>query len=280
MAIAWVQGKGANSGAATPTTLAVTLTSAVASGNTVCGSVCYGTTTTLTSVTDDKGNTYNLETGVSDTTNGQRTTGFSLSNITNGPKTITATMTSGVGATSLVADEFSGCGTGSTDQRDSSAHGAQWQTSPGTGANGVSSGPFTTVTNGDLLYGATSNDTGDDTGTLTAGTTTNATFALTSTSSGTSSGTCAMIKSVWASQSTAGASTAATLTQSVNVARVTVLIAVKPFVAGAAVGPVKLSGVPMGRMSRNYVMLNAAAPITVVVPPPAGGSTLPFMGVG
>ena len=222
-----VQGNGANIGATGATSFGVTLTATVTSGDTIVGAVSYESSATLTSVTDDKGNTYNLETAVTDTGNGQTTTGFSLSNITNAPQTLTAAFNKNTFSISIVGDEFSGIATASSDQRDSTAHGGQAQSSPGTATNGVTSGSFTTATNGDLLYAVTANDTGDDTGTLAAGTTTSATYALTGTSSGTSSNNCAMIKSAWGTQSTAGASTAGTFTQSVNAARVTFLIAVK-----------------------------------------------------
>jgi hypothetical protein len=230
--VSFVQGKGANGGAASAGTIAVTLTAAVTSGNAICGMVGHDSAATLTSVTDDKSNTYNLETSVVDTTNSERVTAFSLGNITNGPSTITANISSSVGARSLIADEFSGI-LAASNPRDSTAHGGLWNSSPGTGANGVTSGTFTTATNGDLLYGATANDSGDDTGTLTAGTTSGS-FALTGTSSLTSSNACSMLKSEWCAQTTAGAGTAATFTQSVNVSRVTFLVALK----AAAASPV------------------------------------------
>ncbi len=109
------------------------------------------------------------------------------------------------------------------------------QATPGTGANGVSSGPFTTVVNGDLLYGVTVNTgVGDDVGAppLVAGTT-SAAMALTGSTSGISGNTCAMIKSEWGVQTTAGASTVATFTQNSAAARITFLIALKA-AAGAA----------------------------------------------
>lgn len=233
MAIARVQGLGSNNGSfnGTNTTITVTLGAAVASGNTICGGFVGSGPATLTvvSLTDDKGNSYNVETQVG---NGSsiNAAAFSRTNITNGPTVWTLVVAGAVGMT-LIVDEFSGTSTTSTDERDGSAHGGQNQASPGTGTNGVTSGSFTTSTNGDLLYGSTTNDTSLGNATLTAGTTTNASYTAATTSPFTAFSNLQM-NSEWAEQSAASASTAATWTQSQNDARQTFLIAIKP-AAGA-----------------------------------------------
>jgi hypothetical protein len=230
MAINWVQGKGAFS--TTPVaTLSATFSAAVASGDTVCGLVSFGhaASSALTSVTDNKSNTYNLETLTFDSTNDQDVIAFSLSNITNGPTVITANFTNAEGGQSIIIDEFSGCATAASDERDLPAAAGNFQNTPGTGTNAVTSPSRTTVTNGDLLYGATSNNAGDDT-TLTAGTG----FTLTGTSSGVSGNTAAMLKSEWMVQTTAGA-VAATFTNSPSADRVTFLIPIKAGATAAAV---------------------------------------------
>src|SRR5262245_6885655 len=137
--------------------VAVTL-SAVGSGNAVCGAVTWdNTAVTLTSVTDNQSNTYNVETTIIDTTDNQKSAAFSRTNITNGPTTITANFSGSVGFHGIIADEFSGGSNSSTDERDGSAHGGQFQSSPGTGTDGITSGNFTTSVDGDLIYSVSLN---------------------------------------------------------------------------------------------------------------------------
>lgn len=131
-------------------TITLTFGSAISSGSTVCGGGQFASSTTLTSVTDDKSNTYNVETNI--TASGQTAFAFSLGNITNGPTTITITLGASSGFNSAVADEYSGA-LAASDPRD--VHGGQTQNTPGTGADAYTSGNFTTTTNGDLLYGFT-----------------------------------------------------------------------------------------------------------------------------
>lgn len=149
MTISHVQGTHAGADGS-GSTIVLTFTNPVGTGNTVCGGFSFNSTT-LTSVTDDKGNTYNTETLI--TSAGASCYAFSLGNITNGPKIITITLAanSGFGNTS-VADEYSGTAALS-DPRD--VHGGQAQSSVGTTTDAVSSGSFTTTANGDLIYGVT-----------------------------------------------------------------------------------------------------------------------------
>lgn len=226
--MAWgrVQGNQAASGNVNATTIAVTI-SAVGSGNDVCGIVSWDLagSVALNSVTDDKGNAYNREIAIDDTTNNQRSCAFSRTNITNVPVTITANFASSIGFRGIIVDEFSGGSTASTDERDGTAHGGQFQNAPGTGTDAITSGTFTTATNGCLLYGAC----------MGGGTVTNASNG-TSFSTGTS-----MVSSDYSMQSeyrtqvTAGSGTAATLTQAVASQRVTFLIALKPSGVGASI---------------------------------------------
>jgi hypothetical protein len=226
MAFVRVQGASANSGSASASTVAVTI-SAVASGNAVLGVVSWVGAGTLTSVTDDKGNTYNKETSVLDTTDALNSAAFSRTNITNAPTVITANFSAGVTFRQILVDEFSGGSTASTDERDGAAHGGQFQANPGTAANGITSGTFTTATNGDLIWGACV----DGAGTLALATN------GTSFSTGTQfNATDYASQTEFRTQATAGAGTAATFTQAADVPRTTFMVAIKP-AAGAGSRP-------------------------------------------
>ena len=236
MAIARVQGAGNHTtGVTTPATVSATLGAAVTSGNTVVGMVSFdvSTSTTLTSVTDDKGNTYSLETAITDA-GVQRVVAFSRSNITNGPTVVTANFGAPNGGVAIIVDEFSGCSTAGTDQRDGTAHGGQIQAAPGTGANAVSSGSFTTATGGDLVWSGTgSTDTADQAmGSVGTG------FTTTGTSSGGSGGFDPQIFSEWLVQSSAG-SIVGTWTASAGSAHYgTFMIAIKAAGGGGPAAPI------------------------------------------
>lgn len=227
------------------TTGIVTLGAAVGNGNTLVGGFGGNTSAaamTIISVTDDKGNSYNTESVVGATTVAFMSA-FSLSNITNGPSIITIVVTS-TGSTPVslgcVIDEFSGTATASTDERD--VHGGQDQASPGTGTNGVTSGPFTTTVNGDLLYNATMNHNFFGNATLTPGTTTNASYSAGVTSAF-SAFSNLQLNSAWAVQSADGSGTAATWTQSQNDVRDTFLISIKAASGAGATSRSTLLGV-------------------------------------
>src|SRR5262245_31260713 len=107
--MAWSRVQGGNFyNSAGSTTAAVTI-SAVGSGNAVLGCVTWEHAggIGLNSVTDNQGNTYNLESEIIDTGNSQRSRAFSLTNIANGPTTITANFSGSTGYRGVVADEFS-----------------------------------------------------------------------------------------------------------------------------------------------------------------------------
>jgi hypothetical protein len=224
-----VQGGVHNNGASSSTTCAVTV-SAVGSGHTICGLVSWDNTTNpgaTVSVSDDKGNTYNVETISTDTTNNQKTTAFSLTNITNAPTVFTATLSAANAFCSILVEEFSGVSRASSDERDGAAHGGQFQNSPGTGTDGITSGTFTTNTNGDLLWGCCTDNVLSP--------------ALASNGTGFSTGTQDSVdytkQSEFKTQPTAGSGTAATFTQAVNDQRIAYLIALKADGAVAAANP-------------------------------------------
>jgi hypothetical protein len=228
-------GLAGSGGVGASNTVVVTLGGAVGSGNAVCGGAAWdnSNSATVLHITDDKGNTYNLETEVVDTTNGEASIAFSLTNITNGPTVITLTLAASITATfmHICADEFSGGSTASSDERDGTAHGGQFLNTPGTGTDAATSGTFTTNVNGDLLYGYC----------MQAASVTPATHG-TNFSDGTSSVTDFSTQSEYRTQATAGSGTAATFTLNVNVQSVVYLIAIKPFSgsSGIAVWPYKV----------------------------------------
>lgn len=148
---------GSNGSTASATSIAVTLPSLVQSGSTVVGFVtCTATSASLPTitVTDDKGNTYAQKSTVYDSVGGQRSVSFILGNITNTPRTLTATFGSATTFVAIFADEYSGVAAQS-DPTD--AFTAQLVSSPGTSADGISSGNITTTQASEIVWGATLN---------------------------------------------------------------------------------------------------------------------------
>jgi hypothetical protein len=212
-----VQGvAGSNSGSTPVSSASVTL-SAVGSGGSICGVVDWGggngtLSASLTSVTDDKGNNYHLEpTPLLNVTDDQYYIGFSLTNITNAPTVLTANFSDSDGFRGIAAEEFSGGSTASTDERD--VHTGQYQSSPGTGTDAITSGSVTTTVDGDLLWGAVGFPVGNS---LSPGT------GFTSGFTGNGG-----INSEYRVQTTAGAGTAATFTTAFNCETSTFLITLK-----------------------------------------------------
>src|SRR5882724_440699 len=109
MAFTRVQGGAFTDSGTSSTTIPITI-SAVGSGNAICGVVTWDdiNAAVLNSVTDDKGNTYNLETSLLDTVNNQKASAFSRTNITNAPTVITANFSTSIDARKISVDEFSG----------------------------------------------------------------------------------------------------------------------------------------------------------------------------
>lgn len=154
MAFVHVQGNAA--GAAGPAaSIGVTLGAAVGSGNLVVGWCSWGsaTLTVLTSVTDDKGNTYTISAKQADAANTQSVGFFFLGNITNGPTVFTANFSPNQNFLQIGVDEYSGV-LAAADPSDSHAISAAVQTGS-VAADFLSSGNFTTAVNGDLIWGAT-----------------------------------------------------------------------------------------------------------------------------
>lgn len=152
MAAAFVQSKSsAILGTTTASTIPVTLGATVTSGNLVCGGVAWddgGGTVSLSSVTDDKGNSYTVQRTTTDATNGQRGATFFKDNITNGPVTITANLSSSTGSRAISIHEVSGLQATPLDVET-----GQVNASPGTGTDGATSGAVTTTADGDYIFG-------------------------------------------------------------------------------------------------------------------------------
>ena len=139
----------------TAATIAVSFPSVVTSGNTVAGFVTWGSdiATNLSTVTDDKGNTYTIVRKTNSTGgHNQSIASFYLQNIINSPQTLTATFSPAMAWRGIAVHEISGlCTTATTpscatplDQETGQA-----QTTPGTGTDLVTSGPVTTTKSGD-----------------------------------------------------------------------------------------------------------------------------------
>jgi len=151
--MAWsiVQSNDHENGAASSATCAVTLPAPITSGNMVV--VFLGLATAaddLTSVTDDQGNVYNATVFIESGSGGYGWHGIWLSNITNGPTTITATTASAHAFTSILAIEIAPP-VGAIISLDTSA--TNTQSVPGTGTDAITSGNVTT-TAADLLIAA------------------------------------------------------------------------------------------------------------------------------
>ena len=109
---------------------------------------------TLTSVTDDKGNTYTLLDHVTYGTNpdpSRNLVTFYKFNITNGPSTLTGNFSDFPFYNQLVWAEYAGFGAGTIV-----GHGGQSQLQPGTTANAITSGSVTSV-NGPVVVGIGAN---------------------------------------------------------------------------------------------------------------------------
>ena len=145
----FIQGNIHQNGSGTSTTCAVTLAATVGSGNALCVSVSYTTAVIDSiSVTDDKGNSYTSVISALNSGSGYAMHLFVAVNLTNAPQTITATDNSGPRQfLTIMVDEFSGA-----SSLDGSA--CQAQSQAGTGTDAITSGPYTTTHNGDIIWGA------------------------------------------------------------------------------------------------------------------------------
>jgi hypothetical protein len=262
-------------GAITPSTggtsgssIAVTLGAAIGAGNAACGMITWGgngglNAGILSSVTDDKGNTYNPEAVLYHPIDDQYYCAYSRTNITGGPTTITANFSVSDAFRGISAEEFDSISTASSDERD--VHGGQYQASPGTGTDATTSGPFTTTVNGDLLWGGV--------GTPSGGETEGTGFTL-----GVANGAGPAMFTEYRVQATAASGTAATWTSSVGGESATFLIALKP--AGAA-APANLdvpAAQPILRRppARGAAIVMPESIVSVLAAPPP--SAPPFIG--
>ncbi|MGZ4849799.1 MAG: beta strand repeat-containing protein, partial [Candidatus Bathyarchaeia archaeon] len=148
----------ATNGAISATTIAAT-GSVVGTGGCIAGAVSWGSNTiALSSVIDDKGNSYTISDNFADASTSQCMATFVRGNITNGPSTLTATFGSSATFVQLSWNEYSGV-VALTDPRD--GHTGQIQTSvTSTSADAITSGNITTTSNGDLIFAATMDDSG------------------------------------------------------------------------------------------------------------------------
>ncbi len=155
MPIAHLQGNGA--ALTTVQTIPVTLGATVGQGNTVMGFLLMRSLTiaNLTSITDDKNNTYTIVDQLASGSLNATLFSFYLPNITNRPITISGNLS--VAHSCVIAvDEYSGIRLAPVVL---DGHTMQDQTAPGTGADGCTSGNLTTATNGALIYGGCANAT-------------------------------------------------------------------------------------------------------------------------
>lgn len=211
-------------------TIANVATTGIGTGNAICGAVSWDDSggATIVSVTDNAGspNTYTLESVIRDSGNSESVVVFSLGNVQGNPTIITATFAGTASARTILWDEYSGISQ-VADPRD--GHGGQFQATPGTTANAITSGNISTAIDGDLIYGVTVNTGPTGTATISAGTS----FALRTTDT---TASCAQTNSEDRVQASHSATTPATFTQASNENAVTVVIALKPS-AGSGPAP-------------------------------------------
>lgn len=167
-AAAFVQSKSAQA-ATSSATIAVTLTSTVASGGAVAGCVVAArndlATPAVSTILDDKSNSYTPVSSIGDGINGAVTISFYALNITNAPQTITVTFTAATDFRTIAVTEASGVAT--SNALDQST--GQAQDVAGTGTDATTSGAVTTTSAGQFVFGCSVN-TEEAFGSFTAGT--------------------------------------------------------------------------------------------------------------
>jgi len=202
------------------TTVSDTITGVTAGNHIVAHVGCDDGAGTITISGVSDGTAYSLgDAKRVDTGNNQFGTVYYLENAGSGSHTVTATATGGT-PTNMVLRLFEVSGLQTSASLDKNT--GQAQASPGTGADGVSSGATATTANAnDFIMGFTQN-----TGEAPSGTS-----AITAGTGFTKSGTADYMACESKSVSSTGTQTA-TFTQSVNVARVTHVIAFKEISSG------------------------------------------------
>ena len=161
MAFALVQQAISAAGGIAGTAISQAFTNTVGVGNLVYGFIQwdFGGSLNITSVTDDKGNTYTIADNVNNATDNQRMAAFYKENLTNAPKTISGNFASSASFARIEICEISGAATASAID----GHTAQAEAA----STSHSSGNITTTQNGDWIAGgAMSSNTGS---TITAG---------------------------------------------------------------------------------------------------------------
>lgn len=245
MSIAPVQHKNTPADGTTSTSVSVVLTSAVGSGHAVMGYVSYGDGSVgISSVTDDKSNTYTVVDQIADSPNAQQYASFYLLNVTNAPQTITVNFTGPFAFRAICVDEFSGIAT--TLALD--GHTGQVQTGVGTGTNAATSGNTTTTAAGDLIYGMIGDDS-NLTNLIAPGTG----FLRLNSYDGAGNGL--PMATEWALQGSASSATAATFTSAVGSS--TLITMVMAFKAAAAAAPpwLPMTNDPMPSFERKNVTI-------------------------
>lgn len=132
----------------------ISFAGAVGSGNLVVGQVLLYAGGTLTSITDDKSNTYTVLDSNSNIAN-QSSNGYNfvLGNITNAPTTLTFHITGGLGFYMAVMEEFSSSN-GATAANPVDVHSLKNDTTGVQPPATVTSNSVTTTQAGDLIWGA------------------------------------------------------------------------------------------------------------------------------
>lgn len=139
----------------TGSTAPATLATPVASGNMIIGWLAWNDVySTLSTITDDKGNSYSILQNIFSTAIYSCTfVIFTALNLTNGPTTITATFTASIKYPQIGIDEYQGIST-----IDTSRINVQ-ESSLGTTVDAINSGSITTTVANELVWGvATSGD--------------------------------------------------------------------------------------------------------------------------
>ena len=228
--------QGAHNRLSSGSSLTATFGAAVTAGNTVIGMVCWGFGgPTITSVKDGAGNTFTLLDNVNDTVNSQEASSFYLPNSPGGSTTVVLTLSGTGGAISMTFAEYSGVQTASLD-----GHNKQYQPTPGTGSDGISSTAITTVTNGDIVIGIVAGTAGQA-ATFTGGTSPNA-FTLRATTLDAGSPSFANVQIEDFIQSAAG-SIAATFTQNAVGGTLCFVAGLQATVAVVVAGPSRMASI-------------------------------------
>jgi hypothetical protein len=128
------------------TTNALAFTTAVSSGGCVIVYIVYDDTATISSIVDDKGNSYAVKNTIDDATDNMQVSQAVLGNITNGPTTITATFTGTIFNSAVSIAEWAGV---SAVADPSDVFGGQAVNA----ATSLTSGNVTTTVDGDLISG-------------------------------------------------------------------------------------------------------------------------------